>query len=57
MYDILGALAANFDEVHYMDFIGMFFLRVRLRSVVYLRTGNIMVSRLRLRKAASAQSV
>ena len=53
MYDILGALAANFDEVH----IGMFFLRVRLRSVVYLRTGNIMVSRLRLRKAASAQSV
>ena len=20
MYDILGALAANFDEVHYMDF-------------------------------------
>ena len=43
MYDILGALKALFEEVHYMDFIGTSFRRAPLRSAVSMRTGNIMV--------------
>ena len=43
MYDILGALKALFEEVHYMDFYRDIFPEAPLRSAVSMRTGNIMV--------------
>lgn len=43
MYDILGALKALFEEVHYMDFYRDIFPEGSLRSAVSMRTGNIMV--------------
>ena len=44
MYDILGALKALFEEVHYMEFLsGHLSGGLILRSAVSMRTGNIMV--------------
>lgn len=56
MFDIVAALESQFDEVHYLDFIGISSRKARSRSAVSMRTGSTMVLPLPFRKVASEQN-